>query len=208
MPYDDLINTIFFYKLLVKKIDAIIRRRCFSKIRADLKSIGTFIVDKRNLDDSGIFDDLTKGAKRKSLSKPIPLAKIEMVVSDRDARKVIEMISKNSGLPNPEQRIFVSEMQEVLDMDTLYSQQDLELTTEKKSEIKQYPKRSRFVPLQKFTLRKLQIIYEENKKTLETDYRIKSFSDFANYCIMKSLPSLDKQLKNPTIIYENNLNAF
>ena len=116
----------------MKKIDAIIRRRYFSKIRVDLKSIGIFIVDKRNLDDSDIFDDLTNGVKRKSISKPIPLVRIEIVVSDRDTRKVIEVISKNSGLPNPEQRIFVSEMQEVLDMNTLYSQQDLELTTEKK----------------------------------------------------------------------------
>ena len=38
--------------------------------------------------------------------------------------------------------------------------------------------------------------------------RIKSFSDFVNYCIMKSLPTLEKQLKNPTIIYENNFGGF
>ncbi|MEE9572929.1 MAG: hypothetical protein V3W20_07775 [Candidatus Neomarinimicrobiota bacterium] len=65
------------------------------------------------------------------------------------------------------------------------------------------PKRSRLVPLQKFTLHKLQVVYEENEENLCTYYRIKSFSDFVNYCIMKSLPTLERQLKNSTIIYDN-----
>jgi len=93
-------------------------------------------------------------------------------------------------------------------METLDGQQDLEENIQPKSESKQLPKRSRFVPLQKFTLNKLQVIYEENKETLHDDYRIKSFSDFVNYCIMKSLPTLEKQLKNPTIIYENNFGDY
>ena len=43
-----------------------------------------------------------------------------MVVSDVDARKIVEMISKNSGLsPTHGGKIFVSEMEEVVDMDTL-----------------------------------------------------------------------------------------
>ena len=132
-----------------------------------------------------------------------------MVVSEKYARDVVEMISKNSGLSsNHGGKIFVSEMEEVVDMETLDAQQDLEITSEEKLDIKQLPKRSRFVPLQKFTLQKLQVIYEENKETLRSDYRIKSFSDFVNYCIMKSLPTLEKQLKNPTIIYENNFGDF
>lgn len=192
----------------MKKIEAIIKRKYFSKIRIELKTTGTYIIDKRNLEDSNIFDDLKNGTDGKPALKPIPLAKIEIVVSGKDAKQVIETISKNSGLPNPEQRIFVSEMEEVVDMSTLCAQQDLEITSGKKLKTKQYPKRSRFLPLQKFTLHKLQVIYEENKVTLRTDYRIKSFSDFANYCIIRSLPSLEKQLKHPTIIYENNSNIF
>ena len=94
-------------------------------------------------------------------------------------------------------------MEEVVDMKTLDARQDLETFAEQKSRPIQLPKRSRFVPLQKFTLHKLQTIYDENKEILRTDYRIRSFSDFVNYCIMKSLPTLEKQLKNPTIIYEN-----
>ncbi|MGY5151291.1 MAG: P-II family nitrogen regulator [Candidatus Nitrosopumilus sp. bin_6a] len=197
----------------MKKIEAVIKRRNFPTIKADLNILGTYIIDKRNLDDSQIYDESQGSRAGATGLKSVPLAKIEMVVSDKDARKVVEMISKNSGLPSFHGgKIFVSEMEEVVDMETLDAQQDLEITTqprtESKTERKTLSKRSRFVPLQKFTLNKLQIIYEENKETLHDDYRIKSFSDFVNYCIMKSLPTLEKQLKNPTMIYENNFGDY
>jgi nitrogen regulatory protein P-II 1 len=193
----------------VKKIEAVIKRKNFLTIKTHLNTIGTYIVDKRNLDDSNIYDQ-SKGSRIGSTGlKSIPLAKIEMVVSDKDARKVVEMISKNSGLSSDHGgKIFVSEMAEVVDMNTLDGQQDLEILSEEKLESKQLPKRSRLVPLQKFTLHKLQVTYEEHKDTLRNDYRIKSFSDFVNYCIVKSLPTLEKQLKNPTIVYENGFNNF
>ncbi len=193
----------------MKKIEAVIKRRNFPAIKTDLNVLGTYIIDKRNLDDSQIYDESQGSRVGATGLKSVPLAKIEMVVSDKDARKVVEMISKNSGLPSFHGgKIFVSEMEEVVDMETLDGQQDLEENIQPKSESKQLPKRSRFVPLQKFTLNKLQVIYEENKETLHDDYRIKSFSDFVNYCIMKSLPTLEKQLKNPTIIYENNFGDY
>jgi nitrogen regulatory protein P-II 1 len=193
----------------MKKIEAVIKRKNFTSIKTSLNAVGTYIVDKRNLEDSQIYDEV-KGSRVGSTGlKSVPLAKIEMVVSDKDARKVVEMISQNSGLlSNHGGKIFVSEMGEVVDMDTLDGKQDLESNQEKRLESRQLPKRSRFVPLQKFTLHKLQVIYEENKESLRDDYRIKSFSDFVNYCIMKSLPTLEKQLKNPTIIYENNFGGF
>jgi nitrogen regulatory protein P-II 1 len=201
----------------MKKIEAVIKRKNFPTIKTNLNAVGTYIIDKRNLDDSHIYDE-SQGARAGSTGlKSVPLAKIEMVVSDKDARKVVEMISKNSGLSsNHGGKIFVSEMEEVVDMETLDAQQDLEINSESKLEInsesklesKPLPKRSRFVPLQKFTLNKLQRIYEENKDILRDDYRIKSFSDFVNYCIMKSLPTIEKQLKNPTIIYENNFGDY
>jgi len=188
----------------VKKIEAVIKRKNFPIIRTNLKSIGTYIIDKRNLEDSHIYDEL-KGSRIGSVGlKSIPLAKIEIVVANKDARRVVDMISKNSGLSsNHGGKIFVSEMEEVVDMETLDGQQDLEVSLEEKLESQQLPKRSRLVPLQKFTLHKLQVIYEENKENLHTYYRIKSFSDFVNYCIMKSLPTLERQLKNSTIIYDN-----
>ena len=193
----------------MKKIEAIIKRKNFSTIKTNLNVVGTYIIDKRNLDDSNIYDE-SQGSRVGSTSlKSIPLAKIEMVVLDKDARKVVELISKNSGLSAKHGgKIFVSEMEEVVDMETLDGQQDLEMSSDKKLESKPLPKRSRFVPLQKFTLHKLQVTYEENKESLRNDYRIKSFSDFVNYCIMKSIPILEKQLKNPTIVYENNFGDF
>ena len=193
----------------MKKIEAVIKRKNFLTIKTMLNAIGTYIIDKRNLDDSHIYDEV-KGSRVGSTGiKSIPLAKIELVVSDKDARKVVDVISKKSGLSSQHGgKIFVSEMEEVLDMETLDGRQDLEIVSEEKFETKPLPKRSRFVPLQKFTLHKLQVIYEENKEILRTDYRIKSFSDFVNYCIMKSLPALEKQLKNPTIVYEKNFGDF
>jgi nitrogen regulatory protein P-II 1 len=193
----------------MKKIEAVIKRKNFTSIKTTLNTVGTYLIDKRNLDDSQIYDEV-KGSRVGSTGlKSVPLAKIEMVVSNKDARKVVEMISQNSGLSsNHGGKIFVSEMEEVVDMNTLDGKQDLESNQEKRLESRQLPKRSRLVPLQKFTLHKLQVAYEENKESLRDDYRIKSFSDFVNYCIMKSLPTLEKQLKNPTIIYENNFGDF
>ena len=201
----------------MKKIEAVIKRKNFPTIRTHLNTVGTYIIDKRNLDDSNIYDE-SKGSRIGSTGlKTIPLAKIEMVVPDKDARRVVEMISMNSGLSsNHGGKIFVSEMEEVVDMETLDAQQDLEFNPNEKSELKHelkhelkpVSKRSRLVPLQKLTLYKLQTLYDENTETLRTDYRIKSFSDFVNYCIMKSVPTLEKQLKNPTIIYENNFNGY
>ena len=193
----------------MKKIEAIIKRKNFPTIKTNLTVVGTYIIDKRNLEDSHIYDESHGSRVGSTGLKSVPLAKIEMVVSDKDARKVVEMISKNSGLSLYHGgKIFVSEMEEVVDMETLDGNQDLEISLEKKTESKPLPKRSRFVPLQKFTLHKLQVIYEKNNEVLRNDYRIKSFSDFVNYCIMKSLPTLEKQLKNPTIIYEKNFDDF
>ena len=193
----------------MKKIEAIIKKKNFLTIKTNLNTVGTYIIDKRNLDNSHIYDESQGSHVGSTRLKSVPLVKIEMVVSDKDARKVVEIISKNSSLSSSHGgKIFVSEMEEVVDMETLDGQQDLEINSEEKIETKQLSKRSRFVPLQKFTLNKLQRIYEENEEILRDDYRIKSFSDFVNYCIMKSLPTLEKQLKNPTIIYGNNFNTF
>jgi len=187
----------------VKKIEAVIKRKNFLTIRTNLNTVGTYIIDKRNFDDSNIYDKSKTSHVGSTNLKSIPLAKIEIVVSDKDARKVVEMISKNSGLSSHQGgKIFVSEIDEVLDMETLDGRQDLEISLEEKLESKSLPKRSRLVPLQKFTLHKLQVIYEENKETLGEDYRIRSFSGFVNYCIMKFLPTLEKQL-DPTVVYEN-----
>jgi len=193
----------------LKKIEAVVKRRAFPTLRDQLALVGTYIVDKRNLEDSKIFDP-SSGSKAGSTGiSATPLAKIEMVIPDKDARNVLEIISRHSGLSAHQGgRIFISEMEEVVDIATLEGQTDFEESDDKKAGPKNSVKRSRLVPLQKMTLNKLSSIYEQNRDVLESDYRVKSFSDFVNFCVMKYVPTLEKQLKNPTIVYEDNFNGF
>ena len=192
----------------MKKIEAIIRRSTYPVIIGELSSMGYSIIDKRNLEDSKIFDKQLISKTGSTNIKTIPLSKIELVVSEKDARQVINLISKKSGFSaNQGGKIFISEMEEVVDMNTLNAQHDLE-SEEKLFSPKPTTKRSRLIPLQKFTLIKLEKIYENNKEKLQTDYRIKSFSDFVNHCIMGYLPTIEKQLKHTTVVYGNNFHEF
>lgn len=193
----------------MKKIEAIIKRSSYTIIAGKLNTMGYTIIDRRNLEDNQIFDSQDESkAGRTTNVKTIPLSKIELVVTEKDARKVIDLISKKSGLTFGQTgKIFVSEMEEVLEIDTLESTQDLELD-EIKFPSKPKVKRSRLVPLQKYTLLRLQTVYDENVETLASDHRIKSFSDFVNRCIMGYLPSFEKQLKHPTVVYGNNFREF
>jgi nitrogen regulatory protein P-II 1 len=192
----------------MKKIEAIIKRSTYPIIINELSSMGYSIVDKRNLEDSKIFDKQLVSKAGSTGIKSIPLSKIELVVLEKDARQVINLISKKSGFSaNQGGKIFISEMEEVVDMDSLHAQQDLE-SEEIIFPSKPIRKRSRLVPLQKFTLNKLEKTYENNKEKLQADYRIKSFSDFVNHCIMGYLPTIEKELKNTTIIYGNNFHEF
>jgi len=193
----------------MKKIEAIIKRSSYTIIASKLNEMGYIIIDKRNLEDSQILDT-KKGSKAGGSIgvKTIPLSKIELVVTEKDARKVIDLISKKSGFTSSKiGKIFVSEMEEVVEIDTLESTQDLELD-EIAIPPKPKVKRSRLVPLQKYTLLRLQTVYDENHETLASDHRIKSFSDFVNHCIMGYLPSFEKQLKHPTVVYGNNFREF
>ncbi len=194
----------------MKKIEAIIRRSNYTIIAGKLNSMGYAIIDKRNLEDNQIFDT-QKGSKAGGTLglKIVPLSKIELVVTEKDARKVIDVISKKSGFTSGKVgKIFVSEMEEIVDIGTLESTQDLELDEIKSPPPKPKIKRSRLVPLQKYTLLRLQTVYDENHETLASDHRIKSFSDFVNHCIMGYLPSFEKQLKHPTVVYGNNFREF
>ena len=180
----------------MKKIEAIIKRSSYPLIANQLSSMGYSIIDKRNLEDSKIFDKQSASKVGSSGLKTIPLSKIELVVSEKDARQVINLISTKSGFSTTRAgKIFISEMEEVVDMETLEVEHDIE-TEEFSLPSKPKIKRSRLVPLQKFTLIKLEKIYDENEEKLQTDYRIKSFSDFVNHCIMGYLPTIEKQLKH------------
>ena len=200
-------NKKYFFELL-KKIEAIINRKNYPAIREKLDALGIDIIDKRNLEDSR-FTSQSKGSRvGGSVVRSTMLAKIELAMSDKVAREVIDIISKNSGLPKSiKSKIFVFEMQETIDLNTLKGESEVESEVESENEIPVTPKfitkRNRLVPLQKRTLYNLEQYYDKHHEVLASDYRIRSFSDFVNYCIMKYLPTLDKQLKNQTIVYED-----
>lgn len=192
----------------MKKIEAIINRKNYPAIREKLDALGIDIIDKRNLEDSR-FTSQSKGSRvGGSVVRSTMLAKIELAMSDKVAREVVDIISENSGLPKSiKSKIFVFEMQETIDLNTLKGESEVESEVESENEIPVTPKfitkRNRLVPLQKRTLYNLEQYYDKHHEVLASDYRIRSFSDFVNYCIMKYLPTLDKQLKNQTIVYED-----
>ena len=187
----------------MKKIEAIINRKNYPVLREKLDSLGIDIIDKRNLEDSKFISE-SKGSRAGGTGvRSTMLAKIELAMQDKEARAVLEIISKNSGLPQSiKSKIFVFDMEESIDLSTLEGQADVE-PEEKSTPVRFTTKRNRLVPLQKRTLYKLEQYYDEHSEILESDYRIRSFSDFVNYCILKYLPTLDKQLKNPTMLYED-----
>ena len=189
----------------MKKIEAIINRKNYPSIREKLDALGIDIIDKRNLEDSR-FVSQSKGSRvGGSAVRSTMLAKIELAMSDKVAREVVDIISSNSGLPKSiPSKIFVFEMQETIDVNTLKGESQMESAEEEPPVAPRFvTKRNRLVPLQKRTLYKLEQYYDKHSEVLESDYRIRSFSDFVNYCIMKYLPTLDKQLKNQTILYED-----
>ena len=190
----------------MKKIEAVINRKNYPAIREKLDNLGIDIIDKRNLEDSK-FVSQSKGSRVGGSSlRSTMLAKIELAMSDKVAREVVDIISSNSGLPKSiPSKIFVFEMQETIDVNTLKGESEMESAEEEEAPVapRFVTKRNRLVPLQKRTLYKLEQYYDKHSEVLESDYRIRSFSDFVNYCIMKYLPTLDKQLKNLTILYED-----
>ena len=192
----------------MKKIEAVINRKNYPTIREKLDTLGIDIIDKRNLEDSK-FVSQSKGSRvGGSALRSTMLAKIELAMSDKQAREVVDIISKNSGLPkSAPSKSVVFEMQESIELNSLHGESETESNEESEEQFSVAPKfvtkRNRLVPLQKRTLYQLGQYYDKHSEVLASDYRIRSFSDFVNYCIMKYLPTLDKQLKNQTILYED-----
>jgi len=196
-------NKKYFFELL-KKIEAIINRKNYPSLREKLDALGIDIIDKRNLEDSKFVSQSTGSRVGGTSVRSTMLAKIELAMPNKLAREVVDIISKNSGLSKSmKSKIFIFDMDEIIDSSTLEGQVDVESQDEIPVTPKFITKRNRLVPLQKRTLYNLEQYYDKHHKILESDYRIRSFSDFVNYCIMKYLPTLDKQLKNQTIVYED-----
>ena len=67
----------------MKKIKAVIKRKNFPAIKTNLTDLGSYIIDKRNLEDSHIYDK-SQGSRAGSIGlKSVPLTKIEMAVRQR-----------------------------------------------------------------------------------------------------------------------------
>ena len=217
-----ILNAIRITEFTLKKIEAIVKTVNFSAIRDELLMMGHLVIDHRNLTTSNVVGK--RGGSRVGSSglQSIPLTKMELVVDDKSAHEVIRVISQKSGLgAESRNKIYISEMTEAVDMDTMEGHVELEPTEKpeleqleiqpqsteikssvKKPRIRSDGKKSRLVPLQKYTLNRVTEIYDKNTDRLRSEYRIKSFSDFVNFCILGYLPTIEEQLAQKTIMYE------
>lgn len=180
----------------MKKIEAIIRSQNFAGIKSKISSVGSYIISKHDVSNGEMCEKQTGSRLGSAGIKSIPLVKIELVVQDKDAKKVISIISASSGISSPGMgKIFVSEMTEVVDMGTLEGEKDVEAAGPPS-------KRSRLVPLQKYTLLKVEGFYEKNKDMLQANYKIKSFSDFVNYCVLQHMAIFEEKARPHKTIYD------
>ena len=189
----------------MKKIEAIIKTANFSGLRDELLIMNQVILDHRNLSTSNVVSK--RGGSRVGSTglQSIPLTKIELVVDDKSAHDIIKVIAQKSGLgAESKSKIYISEMIEAVDMDTMEGHSDKEeVKTKKVAKIKvKESNKARLIPLQKYTLNRISEVYENNKERLQSEFRIKSFSDFVNFCIMGYLPEIEQQLAQELIMYE------
>ena len=189
----------------MKKIEAIVKTANFSGLRDELLIMNQIILDHRNLSTSNVVSK--RGGSRVGSTglQSIPLTKIELVVDDKSAHDIIKIIAQKSGLgAESKSKIYISEMTEAVDMDTMEGHSDKEeVKTKKVAKIKvKESNKARLIPLQKYTLNRISEVYENNKERLQSEFRIKSFSDFVNFCIMGYLPEIEQQLAQELIMYE------
>ncbi len=204
----------------MKKIEAIVKTEILPDLRLELEKFEIYGISTHNISSMSITS--RNGAVGRGGGVGEFLTKIELIVSDRDAKKVIEAISNASGGKGKEHtKIFISSLEEIVDVSHMQSIKDLENPREEEygndtyferregltlefqesddSNTEEQGKRSRLVPLQKYTLMRVLKFYNANKDTLKSEYRIKSFSDFVNFCILGYLPIIESELKQQTI---------
>jgi nitrogen regulatory protein P-II 1 len=204
----------------MKKIEAIVKTEILPDLRLELEKFEIYGISTHNISSMSITS--RNGAVGRGGGVGEFLTKIELIVSDRDAKKVIEAISNASGGKGKEHaKIFISSFEEIIDVSHMQSIKDLENPKEEEygndtyferregltlelqesddSNTEEQGKRSRLVPLQKYTLMRVLKFYNANKDTLKSEYRIKSFSDFVNFCILGYLPIIESELKQQTI---------
>ncbi len=193
----------------MKRIEAIIRTDIVPDLKLRLEKFEIYGLSISSITSAHISS--RNGAVGRGGGIGEFLSKLELIVSDRDAKKVIDVINSTAREKGKEYaKIFVSTLEEIVDES--HSIKDLEDVTdyndrpdisisadESADDNEQEEKRSRLVPLQKYTLMRVSKFYSINKDTLKSEYRIKSFSDFVNFCILGYLPIIESELKQQTI---------
>jgi len=194
----------------MKRIEAIVRTDIVPDLKLRLEKFEIYGLNISNI--SSVHISSRNGAVGRGGGMGEFLSKLELIVSDRDAKKVIDVINGTAKEKDKEYiKIFVSTVEEIVDTES-HSIKDLEdvtdyndrpdisiSTDELADDNDQEEKRSRLVPLQKYTLMRVSKFYSLNKDTLKSEYRIKSFSDFVNFCILGYLPIIESELKQQTI---------
>lgn len=209
----------------MKKIEAIVKTETVPEIKAQLEKFEIYSLTMQNLTSLNIV--AKNGAVGRGGGIGEFLTKIELIVNDRDAKKVIDIITNICAKDKSNARIFVADLEEIVDisktevkdlkdcedlnsfakvqkvqytdlndLNSNYNDDDNRII---KEDYTNQAKRSRLVPLQKYTLMKVLRFYEMNKETLRAEYRIKSFSDFINFCVLRYLPLMESEIRHKTI---------
>ncbi|GBC73252.1 hypothetical protein HRbin04_00649 [archaeon HR04] len=216
----------------MKRIEAIVRTEIIPDLKIQLERFEIYGLSMHNITSPNITS--RNGAVGRGGGLGEFLTKVELIVSDRDAKRVIDTISAVSGKHREYTKIFVSSLEEIVDVSHMHIIKDLEDVNNNEdrtrkqdegsiassvdeehgnysnedstdrmgtssSEYEEQEKRSRLVPLQKYTLMRVLKFYNANKDTLRSEYRIKSFSDFVNFCILGYLPIIESEIRQQSI---------
>lgn len=211
----------------MKRIEAIVRTEIMPDLKIQLERFEIYGLSMHNITSPNITS--RNGAVGRGGGLGEFLTKVELIVNDRDAKRVIDTISAVSGKHREYTKIFVSSLEEIVDVSHMHVIKDLEdvngdddRTPRQESnvdeehgnynnedstdsmgtssgEYEEQEKRSRLVPLQKYTLMRVLKFYNANKDMLRSEYRIKSFSDFVNFCILGYLPIIESEIKQQSI---------
>ncbi len=218
---------------VMKRIEAIVRTEIVPDLKIQLEKFEIYGLSMHNITSPHITS--RNGAVGRGGGIGEFLTKIELIVSDRDAKRVIDAISTASGRYKEHTKIFVSTLEEIVDVSHMHSIKDLEDVRDvsisykhdsgsgsgtitdvddgsneerdstdlrmdiNSAEYEEQGKKSRLVPLQKYTLMRVLKFYNTNKDTLRSEYRIKSFSDFVNFCILGYLPIIESEIRQQSI---------
>jgi nitrogen regulatory protein P-II 1 len=193
----------------MKKIETLIKRSNRSSVMNKLKKIDCIIMDIQNLDDTEQTPKIQQNGKKNLKNHHIPLSKLEVVVSEKYFKKICQIIIKYSGLSIEIQRkgMFVTNVEIFGKQGNLKQENISNVLSKDKRQFAGKPlsKRNRMVSLQQITALTTSEIYEKYKGKLKSEYKIKSFSGFIDYCINGHLTTIEQQIKCNHMTIENQI---